>query len=350
MILKQVSYTYDKDSELHVFEDINLQESNLIVGPNATGKSRLLKVINSFPNMLLKNSNIYWGDYELKFFDKELNQTIIYKLRKKKNYLSEQIVVNGDTILNRENQDAQLWDELNKEDVVLSPPMDELVPHIRRDVNAFPHLEKILKWARGVYYFNFGAVQSSNFFDIGLNEKSVKNSLSDWLDEIKEDELNDLMDDLNAIDFPVDSISYDKARKLLLITESGITTTYDHTRLSSGIFRIVALLLAIKFMSNQKDYACLLVDDFCEGLDYNRSSKLGKVIFDRMRNRNVQLIVTSNDAFLMNIVPIKYWNILRRDQNKTISFNIVNSGEKFERFQSLGLNNFDLFTSDFLEH
>jgi hypothetical protein len=94
----------------------------------------------------------------------------------------------------------------------------------------------------------------------------------------------------------------------------------------------------------------IIVDDLCEGMDYERASKLGKYIYDTLESKNIQFIATSNDSFLMNAVDVKYWNILHREGNKIHSYNVTNSKEKFDKFKKTVLNNFDLFSSDFLEN
>lgn len=50
----------------------------------------------------------------------------------------------------------------------------------------------------------------------------------------------------------------------------------------------------------------------------------------------------------MDVVDLKYWNILQRKGDKVTAINIYNSPELFEDFEFTGLNNFDLFSSDFI--
>lgn len=87
----------------------------------------------------------------------------------------------------------------------------------------------------------------------------------------------------------------------------------------------------------------MVIDDLGEGLDYERSTKITKLLFEKIKEARLQLIVTSNDRFLINAVDIKYLNLLERSAHVVTSYNYNNSKEKFEEFEFAGLNNFDFF-------
>ena len=116
------------------------------------------------------------------------------------------------------------------------------------------------------------------------------------------------------------------------------------------MFRAFSLLAMIQHvLDTVKGNITILVDDLCEGLDYERSINFTKLLFNKLKEKNIQLIVTSNDSFLMNAVGIEYWNILIREKSTVKAFNYKNSKEIFDDFKFTGLNNFDLFSSDFLD-
>ena len=66
------------------------------------------------------------------------------------------------------------------------------------------------------------------------------------------------------------------------------------------------------------------------------------------QSRNLQVILTTNDRFVMNAVPIDYWTVLDRRGNTVHVFNKSNSGDKFESFKFTGLSNFDFFATDYV--
>ena len=93
--------------------------------------------------------------------------------------------------------------------------------------------------------------------------------------------------------------------------------------------------------------SCFLIDDIGEGLDYERASNLIKLVIEKAKSNNIQIIMSTNDRFVMNNVPLEYWAIINREGAKVKIFNRNNSNEMFEDFKYTGLNNFDLFSSDF---
>lgn len=93
-----------------------------------------------------------------------------------------------------------------------------------------------------------------------------------------------------------------------------------------------------------------MIDDIGEGLDYQRSSSIIKILIDKAKTGLIQLIMTTNDEFIMNGVPIEYWSVIERTPGSAKLHNFDNSREKIEEFKFIGLNNFDLFTSEFLLH
>ena len=92
----------------------------------------------------------------------------------------------------------------------------------------------------------------------------------------------------------------------------------------------------------------LLVDDLCEGLDYDRSTHLGRMIYDFSLEHGIQLIASSNDSFLMDVVDLKYWNLLQRNGNEVYGINHITHPDLFDDFEFTGLSNFDLFSSDYI--
>lgn len=356
MILKRACYilsdSYGSIQNWHL-TGVDFQDLNLVVGTNSTGKSRLLTIIKAFGDMLLQKAPIYSGQFDFVFQDREkgeISYLIECKATNEGREIKENIKLNNQTILERLDNDATIHDFLNREDVNVSPPSDELTPHIRRDIHSFPVFELLIEWAKNVHKFNFGHIHSQSFLSgEGNLEQDLSKKFVEILEEADDDSFLELVKELLDIEFDIESIRYSKNEKELYIKEKNVIREYGHRALSQGMFRSLALLLFVKNLTKKEEVSCILIDDLCEGLDYNRSSRLGELIFNKFSNSGIQLIATSNDSFLMDKIPIKYWNILVRKGEKITSFNIENSKEKFQKFELFGLNNFDLFTSDYLE-
>ena len=146
----------------------------------------------------------------------------------------------------------------------------------------------------------------------------------------------------------IEEFKRENGTKMLHIHESGIDVSMTPFDLSNGMFRVFCVLLYLFYCSTQADAHCLIIDDLGEGLDYMRSTKLGKIVFDYCSEHKIQLIVTSNDSFLMDAVDLQYWNILQRKGGRVYSLNNKNSKELFERFVRTGLSNFDILSSNFI--
>jgi len=93
----------------------------------------------------------------------------------------------------------------------------------------------------------------------------------------------------------------------------------------------------------------ILIDDIGEGLDFERSTKLiGLLIELAKKNDDIQLIMSTNDRFVMNNVPLEYWQVIQRKGGECRIYNYRNSKEIFDEFAYTGLNNFDFLATDFL--
>ena len=117
--------------------------------------------------------------------------------------------------------------------------------------------------------------------------------------------------------------------------------------MSQGMFRAFSVIIQINYSLFTKQPSCILIDDIGEGLDFARSSALLNLIIEKVKGTATQLIMTTNDRFIMNSVPLEYWIILERRGGQTIHHNYRNSKEMFEDFELTGLSNFDLFSSNY---
>lgn len=136
--------------------------------------------------------------------------------------------------------------------------------------------------------------------------------------------------------------------KWLLIYETGIEKPMEFYELSNGMFRVFSVLLYMIYSSTLKGARCLMIDDMGEGLDYRRSTKLGKIVFSYCKAKSIQLIVTSNDSFLLDTVDLDLWNILQRTGSVVTSLNSQTHQELFAKFARTGLSNYDILSSNFI--
>ena len=119
---------------------------------------------------------------------------------------------------------------------------------------------------------------------------------------------------------------------------------------STGLIRVIAILSYLLGMSARKESGLVMIDDLGEGLDYFRSTKLGNMICDYCRRKKIQLILTTNDSFLMNVIDIDNWIILQREGSVVSSVCAKTHPKMFNKFKKTGLSNYDLFKSTFVRN
>ena len=74
---------------------------------------------------------------------------------------------------------------------------------------------------------------------------------------------------------------------------------------------------------------------------------LVQLLIRKAGKSGIQLIMSTNDSFIMNAVDIENWAVIMREGNKISLYNYENSREIFEEFKFTGLNNFDFYASEF---
>ena len=352
MRLSKFSYSIKSKFDIWTINHIELGETNLIVGRNATGKSKFLTEIDALADYLSNNEvlpNVEYGEsefiWEVEFIDEKQN-LINYKIRigefdNGKRYQDEKLVVNNLIVAERNQSYAKIYSSLSNSYININPPDDILIINSRRDKDEFPFFEKIIKWAKGFKLVRFSQQENLKFYDLDTAEEIVR---------LDKKALKSVISNINALGYEIDDITVDKTTKFnhVFIKEKNLYNLLGPHEISTGMYRTLGLLAYIEF-NLAKDYvSTIAIDDLSEGLDYERATKLGKLLVKKLENSNIQFIATSNDSFLMDVIPIKYWNILRRDGNTVSSFNYQNSKERFDKFLMTGLSNFDLFSSNYL--
>lgn len=346
--MRLLNYSY-KLSDHSGFDDqiidkIDLQEFNLIVGKNAAGKSRTLNILPSFTSMITQSCPVYRGDWKFTFIA-DNNQIIYYNINRFDKLLRERILVNGKPVLERDENITKLYSQTKHDFDEISPPDDKLVLHVRRDKREYPFLEQITEWAGKTYTFCFGLIGPNT--SVGSDREDVPTLIEELTDTSKKN----IMDEFNEIGYDIENFYAKKegGKDILYVKEKKLTYDLRQNFLSQGMFRAISLITFIHYLTDRNIAKTIIVDDLCEGLDYERATKLARLIFEKFRDKGVQFIVSSNDSFLMDVINIRYWNILVKENGRTKVYNYKNSKDKFDDFKYSGLSNFDLFSSDYLD-
>jgi len=330
-----------------VMDTIDLQKLNLIVGKNASGKSRVLIVPTAFSEMIMQYKPVSFGNWEFTFVTDD-NRKIFYNVVNNKNTeIKEKLVVKEQIVLERKDGITNLYSETKRVFEKISPPDDKLALHVRRDKEEYPFFEDIVEWAEYTHAFKFGLVHPKMLLEKIITADDIPALIEELDDGLK----NNIIHKFNKLGYDIEKI-YTKPegkKEVLYIKEKSLKNDLVQSQLSQGMFRALSLIVFIYYLINKNMVRTIIVDDLCEGLDYDRAIKLGKLLFEELQNRNIQFIASSNDSFLMDVINIKYWNILVRKNDAIKVYNYKNYQEKFDQFKYSGLSNFDLFSSDYLE-
>lgn len=338
--------------------NLELDDQNLIVAKNSTGKSRTLATIDLLIKMITQKRTLNWGSrWSISFINAQ-EQNILFEFatqfREAGIVTAEKISINGQQVLfrHRNTKSVTLRNFLTHENDIIYPPDNKLTLHIHRDIKKYPYLEDIVNWAEQSYGFKFGNI--SPYAKLNEQEYDLLTAVEDiptLFRSLRKESKEIVIQNFNNIGYAISDISVqDKIQyTILLVKEKGVEKALPHYKLSQGMFRSLAIIIYLEYLMSRKKPALVIMDDLCEGLDFERAKKLSTLIFETCEQAEIQLVVTSNDSFLMDMIDIKYWNILLRNGKIVTSINNKNSKEIFRKFRLTGLSNFDFFSSDFLQ-
>lgn len=376
MSLEKISYAEYKDTPKHwEIADATFSKINLVVGKNSSGKSRLLSVINSFSKLITGqhlpyencsfsariniNNKIY--EYEINF----LNKSVSHELLK----------IDSVEKIRRNNDGAgSIWYEKERQYLDFKLPADALAAVNRRDEIQHPYLMDLNQWASSVALYHFGS-DFGRTRVLGIQEaeiafRSPNTPLFDDPDNLVqvyssaflkygEDFDKAIITDMGKLGYELTDVGSEDLRTItnyfpaaaigIFTIEKDLGFKVPQMHLSQGMFRALALTIHLNLCTFSNNKKLILVDDIGEGLDYDRAVRTINLLIEKAKKGELQLIMTSNDRFVMNEVPLEYWSILERSSGKVNIYNSENSKDIFENFKYVGLNNFDFFASRFFK-
>ncbi len=343
---------------------------NLVVGKNATGKTKTLNAVRILADLVSGDrqlSNLIYdsGEYHVKFSsaDKEILYSLDFKDGK---VHKEELNINNKMLLSRhEGGSGLIFFDKKEEEIEFQAPETQLVVATRRDSIQHPFFEELYHWGKSVRYYPFSKDlgQGSFLTDTDFNKDNI--NLKDPADVLLifkqgEDRFGDefiklIKSDMEYLGYKIDNITIQsfsepfKNKKIfgLVIKERELDADVLQYEISDGMFRSLSLSIHMNFSFLAKLPVCLLIDDIGEGLDYKRSSLLIDLLIDKSKKSSVQLIMATNNQFVMNKVDLEYWSIIKRENKKSFFYNYKNSQKAFDQFEFTGLDNFDFFSSNY---
>lgn len=345
--MRLVSFGY-KEAGWELRDLSTLNTINLLVGRNATGKTRTIKALGNITSFLQMRTTATWSpvfETALSFAsDNDADWKMDYSFKVNNGLIEkESLIVNGNQIIKRTKISTRYKSQ------VINPPADKLVVQVRRDMEQYPEIESLMNWAEGVVSISCSDISPYSDRVAGISSNPF--TFSELVEKLSDSEKQNVIVLASNLGYRISNIKMIEASgiKLVKLRESSVSGEMIDAQLSSGMLRTLYLLCFVSIVKQYRQVSMLLIDDMSEGLDYRRSVDLGKIIFDYCAENGMQIIASSNDSFLMDVVDISNWQVLRREGGKVSSVNQSNSPDLFRKFRMTGLSNFDFFSSDFID-
>ena len=286
MKLDIIDYVYNKGlpDEWRV-EECRLSKINLIVGKNASGKSRILRAIHTLSELLSASGSLVPQPkrYEWRLqFDTDLpEQKTEYILKIEKGFVIKEKLIIGiesdNPLLDRdESGEGTIFAKKINQKIDFQTDKTELAVVKRRDSIQHPFLENLYQWSSSLRFYEFGSQLGKNMiaripstmellknttdfkdsdfvvgiFVIGkqeIGDAFIKAILSDMrkigykLSEIGTKVPSLINPDISAVDSP------DNLLQFLYIQEEDLTSVTEQSEMSQGMFRSLSLFIQINY-------------------------------------------------------------------------------------------------------
>jgi ABC-type multidrug transport system ATPase subunit len=354
-----------------IIDNVSLGAINLVVGKNTSGKTRTLNALTDLVGMIRGKGTTSTGPvtYEVQFHNGELSMKyqMEYDLT---TILKEKLFVGDEVVLDRgEEGRGSIKYEATPGSIFLDfeIPHDQLACYAKRDRLQHPFIELVHDWAVGLRRFDFSSDLGKSRYalktvfhpkdlDLSMTNSSLVPVLS-----IAEKEFPDfrkrVLADMAEIGYDLEDFGimrfsepYSQAvqdRYAVYTTEKGLEKQVTQRDMSQGMYRAFSVIAQLDYYIFKGNKGFVIIDDIGEGLDFTRAKQLVQLLIIKAKDAGIQLIMSTNDSFIMNAVDIETWAVIVREGNKIHLFNYENSKEIFEEFKFTGLNNFDFYASEF---
>lgn len=337
---------------------------NLIIGQNATGKTNTLLALRDLADLVSGEVRIESLIYKTFFYDVLFDNNgtkLRYVLDVKQGFVVDERFEEND-VVKFDRTAKQLYYELQREYLDFEMSAEELGV-TRRDSKQQSYMEPLYQWGKNLSHYEFGGnlgkfVLVRNL--VSVVENNLKPRETDKVSALFAKAAKQfegisrvVIDDMKEIGYHLTDIKSSPLKNIavsgfgIAVKEEGLDDYTDQQEMSQGMFRALSIIIQIEYSLMTNLPSCILIDDIGEGLDYERSQKLIQLIMEKAESKNLQVIMTSNDRFVMNNIPLQYWHVINRDGNRAVFYNMKNSKQVFDDFSYTGLNNFDFFANKF---
>jgi energy-coupling factor transporter ATP-binding protein EcfA2 len=375
MRLKSIDYRqFEGTAREWAFSGLTFGSVNLLVGKNAVGKTRILNVINGLGRLVSgRQKPAEWttGWYRTTFEHEARILHYVLEIKDRKVVLEEFGYDSQPKLIRRGlGGSGEIYHEKEGSTLKFQAPETELAVAVRRDTIQHSFLEPLGEWGNRVRHYEFGdkmgrthlAILMKGVFDadpgdvntvVALYRKGAKDFPDRFPEFVKRD--------MNAIGYTIDEVGLMAPTDItvqlpvgapldpviLYVKEHDLPCVTQQTDMSQGMFRALSVIIHLNYASLANLASTILLDDIGEGLDFERSCKLITLLRTHTQGSAVQLVMSTNDRFVMNEVPLSEWSVLQRSGGHIHILNNENSGNLFEEFRFTGLSNFSFFEMEF---
>ncbi len=366
MRLKSLSYSeWENKPQEWRLEKMTFSPRMLIVGKNTAGKSRSIRVTAALARSIIGAQTPSLSGTYIAVFDSN-GEDYTYELTcENAEVVHESISIGNKTFLTRERGGAgTIWAEKigDGQAIDFQVPPSTLAAVARRDQIQHKFIEPLFDWANSLRFYQFngqhqhtlGVIIPTGHQVDERDENAVVGIFKEGINLFGQPFLDSLKSDLASIDYDIENIELSEPISIrfatsgpqivgLKLKERALQGVTDQFGMSTGMYRVVALLIHVTFAQFKGAASSVLIDDIGEGLDFDRSLRLIELLRSKAEKYNFQLIMTTNDKFVMNHVPLEEWTVLHRSGHIVHVSNHENSKATFDEFKFTGLSNFSFF-------
>ncbi len=277
-------------------EGLSLRPINLLVGKNATGKTRALNIISNLAKLLSgeikltsPSGDYTSGDYTAKFEHDRKKLRYVLKYADAK-VVREQLTIDGEQKLERGKDGiGKIYAEKEGKLMEFQTPEDQLTAVARRDAIQHGFLEPLHVWGKSLSHYLFGSTMGQDHFGVmkGENIEFYPKDMNAVVAVFKKGELDlgepfkdAIKKDMSSIGYPLDNIglaplgsislpaSPPSALLGLYVRESSLKDITNQIDMSQGMFRALSIIIQLNYSEMARKPSCILIDDIGEGLDF----------------------------------------------------------------------------------
>jgi energy-coupling factor transporter ATP-binding protein EcfA2 len=162
MQLKKIEYKeYEGDKREWTLEPASFGQINLIVGKNASGKTRILNVMVGLTRLIAGKQQVLFetGDFKVTLVTPN-GKSFVYEVSMQNNLVNREYLRCGDNqYLTREGPGpGKIKTEPKGEMVDFQIKPNQLAIFLKRDSLQYPFLEEIAAWAEGTEHYEFATL------------------------------------------------------------------------------------------------------------------------------------------------------------------------------------------------